>query len=374
MAGFLLPAPVMRAAQPLLLHPAVVRRLRHAGPERCAVAAGLRHRIADGPGIRRVRSGGGFRYLDASGRAVRAPAVLARVRALAIPPAWTDVWISPDPNAHVQATGRDARGRKQYRYHAAWGAIRNETKFERMIDFAAALPRIRARIERDVALSGLPREKVLAVIVRLLERSLIRVGCAEYARTNDAYGLATLRDHHVRIDGALLRFRFRGKGGKHQEVVVSDRRLACIVKRCRELPGRELFQYVDDDGTQRCVDSGEVNAYLRAVAGDGFTAKDFRTWGASLLAAEWLGRHAVPESATARRRVLAHAFRFVSDRLGNTPAVCRKYYVNPCVIEAWEAGTLPSPPSGAARSGLAVAERTLVALLRRARAPRRMAA
>jgi DNA topoisomerase I len=352
---------------------ATVRRLTRAHPRRSAAAAGLRYRPEGGSGLRRIGSGKGFRYVDDAGRPVRSPATLARIRALAIPPAWREVWIAPDAQGHVQATGRDARGRKQYRYHAAFSAVRNETKFERMLEFGGALPRIRAQIERDVASPGLPQRKVLAVIVRLLERSLIRVGCAEYARTNDAYGLATLRDRHVRIEGAALRFRFRGKGGKRQEVVVSDRRLARIVKRCMDLPGCELFQYVDEAGAQQCVDSGEVNAYLRGVAGDGFTAKDFRTWGATLLAAEWLAAHPAPASVAARKRVLAEAFGRVSARLGNTPSVCRKYYVNPCVLEAWEADELPAC-AGPERGGLTGAERSLLALLRRARAPKRAAA
>jgi DNA topoisomerase-1 len=353
---------------------ALARRLRRADPLRCAAAAGLRYGTAAEPGIRRVGNGRAFHYVDERGRCVSSRAALARIRALAIPPAWRDVWICPHADGHVQATGRDARGRKQYRYHPAWSAVRNETKFERMLEFGAALPRIRAQLERDVALPGLPEDKVLAVVVRLLERSLIRVGCAEYARTNDAHGLATLHDRHVRIDGAELRFQFRGKGGKHQQVIVSDRRLARVVKRCMDLPGRELFQYLDEAGEQQCIDSGQVNAYLRSIAGEGFSAKDFRTWGATLLAFEWLARHAPPASSAARKRLLAEAFATVGERLGNTASVCRKYYVNPCIVDAWEAGGLPAP-RGPASGGVAHAERGLLVLLRRgSRRPLREAA
>jgi DNA topoisomerase-1 len=352
-------------------------RLASAGA--CAAAARLRYVSDREPGLRRVRCGRGFRVLDARGRSVRDAATRARIRGLAIPPAWSDVWICAQPDGHIQATGRDARGRKQYRYHPAWSALRSETKFERMIDFARALPRIRARVDADLALPGLPRRKVLAALVSLLERSLIRVGCDEYARANAAHGLATLRDEHVRIVGAKLRFEFQGKGGKPQRVVVTDRRLARIVKRCMDLPGRALFQYVDDRGARQCVDSGDVNAYLREVAGDDFTAKDFRTWGGTLLAAMALDADAVPGNAAGRRRVVAAALARVSERLGNTPAVCRKYYVNPLVIEAWQSGPLrlgvagakSQPPNGA---GLERVERALLALLDGTSLPARRAA
>ncbi|RIL06325.1 MAG: DNA topoisomerase I [Proteobacteria bacterium] len=348
-------------------------------PVESAREAGLRYVDTATPGIRRVRSGRGFRYADAAGQSVRDAATLARIRALAIPPAWTEVWICPLANGHVQATGRDARGRKQYRYHAAWGAIRNETKFGRMVEFARALPRIRARVEADLARPGLPREKVLAAVVRLLERSLIRVGCDEYARANDAYGLASMCDEHVRIAGAELRFRFRGKGGREHGIVVRDRRLAGIVRRCRDLPGQDLFQYVDDAGAPQCIGSGDVNAYLREVAGADFTAKDFRTWGATLLAAVELAREAPAASARARARAVGAMLRSVSERLGNTAAVCRKYYVNPCVVEAYEAGALhgrmdAEVAPGHASEALERAEQALVALLRRANGAQREAA
>jgi DNA topoisomerase-1 len=351
------------------------RRALVLAPE-CAVAAGLRYGSDADAGLRRIRCGRGFRHVDALGRTVRDRATLARIRSLAIPPAWTDVWICAQANGHVQATGRDARGRKQYRYHPAWSAIRSETKFDRMIEFARALPKLRRRVAADLALPGLPRAKVLAALVRLLERSLIRVGCEEYARANAAHGLATLRDDHVRISGSKLRFEFNGKGGKQQRVVVTDRRLARVVKRCMELPGRELFQYVDDDGARQRVDSGDVNDYLREIAGDAFTAKDFRTWGGTLLAALELECEAGPDSPAQCRRRVAAALGRVSERLGNTPAVCRRYYVNPIVLEAWEAGSLRLGARGAPgeTSGLDRAERALLALLERAARPLRRAA
>jgi DNA topoisomerase-1 len=342
----------------------------------CAAAAGLRYVSDEGAGLRRVRSGRGFRYLDAVGRTVRDPAVRARIRALAIPPAWTDVWICPHPDGHVQATGRDARGRKQYRYHPAWGAMRNQTKFERMVEFGLALPRIRARVDADLARGGLPREKVLAVVVRLLERSLIRVGCDEYARANDAYGLATLCARHVRVTGPRLLFAFRGKGGKAHRVVVDDRRAARIVKHCMELPGREVFQYIDPAGKAQRIDSGDVNDYLRAISAGEFTAKDFRTWGATLLAAVELAG-APPRALGERRRCVLETLQAVSNRLGNTAAVCRKYYVNPLVLDAFQEGELRRRLGLARRGGppatLERAEQALLAFLRSA-APQRAAA
>jgi DNA topoisomerase-1 len=308
---------------------------------------------------------------------VRDRATLARIRALAIPPAWTQVWICAHAHGHVQATGRDARGRKQYRYHAAWSAIRNETKFDRMIEFALALPALRARVAADLRLPGLPRDKVLAALVQLLERSLIRVGCEEYARSNASHGLASLRDQHVRIRGSKLHFAFPGKGGKRHRVVVTDHRLARVVRRCMDLPGRVLFQYVDDDGARQCVDSGDVNDYLRRAARGGFTAKDFRTWGGTLLAALELEGVAAPEAGAERRRAIAAALARVSERLGNTPAVCRRYYVHPAVIVAWEAGSLRLGPRSLqpnASGRLDRAERALLALLRRSSRAQRRAA
>jgi DNA topoisomerase I len=309
-------------------------------PQAAASAAGLRY-VADGaPGIRRVRAGGGFRYLDAQGRPVRDPQVRARIRALAIPPAWTDVWICPSPHGHIQAVGRDQRRRKQYRYHARWREVRDEAKYERMLGFAGALPALRAQVERDLARRGLPREKVLAAVVRLLEATLIRVGNDEYATQNRSYGLTTMRDRHAQVSGASIEFRFRGKSGKTHVVGIEDRRLGRIVKRCQDLPGEELFQYVDDDGAVQDVQSGDVNDYLRSLTGQDFTAKDFRTWAGTVLAAWALAELRVFGSATQARKNIVQAIERVAARLGNTTAVCRKCYVHPAVIDSYLDGTL----------------------------------
>ena len=320
------------------------------------------------PGIRRWRSGRGFGYVGPDGRAVRDKATLARIRSLAIPPAYTDVWICLMVNGHLQATGRDARGRKQYRYHPKWREVRDETKFGRMLAFSEALPRLRARAEQDLSLPGLPRAKVLATVVRLLECTGIRVGNDEYARTNRSFGLTTLRDHHVEVSGAKLLFEFRGKSGKTHRVALSDRRLARIVARCQALPGADLFQYLDDEGARVSIGSGDVNDYLREITGDDFTAKDFRTWAGTLQAVaalEALGP--APTEREAKSAVL-RAIDQVAERLNNTRAVCRKYYVHPAVIETYQAGALHDalrnggpPPAG---SGLSSEEQALVRLLR----------
>lgn len=307
-------------------------------PENAAEEArsiGLRYRFDDSPGIRRIRHRGGFRYVGPDNAPIRDPAVLGRIRALAIPPAWREVWISPDPRAHLLATGRDQRGRKQYRYHPIWRSERDSAKYDRMIAFAEALPRIREAVEADLTRPGLPREKVLAVIVRLLETSLIRVGNTEYARENRSFGLTTLRNRHVEIDKASVTFDFRGKSGKRHQIRVTDRRLARIVRNCRDLPGYELFQYVDAEGQRRRVDSGEVNAYLREIAGQDFTAKDFRTWSGTVLAAMALQElQAFDSEADAKRRITC-AIESVAGRLGNTPAICRKCYVHPAVLDSF---------------------------------------
>jgi DNA topoisomerase-1 len=297
--------------------------------------AGLRYVTERLPGVRRRRAGRGFVYVDAQGRHVRDPDILRRIRALAIPPAWTDVWICPVPTGHVQAVGRDARRRKQYRYHARWRATRDETKYSRMIAFARSLPRIRAHVDEDLARPGLPREKVLATVVRLLESTLIRVGNEEYARANRSFGLTTLRDRHVDVDGAQVRFSFRGKGGKEHTVDVRDRRMARIVRRLQDLPGQELFQYVDDGGERRSIDSADVNAYLQEIAGADFTAKDFRTWAGTVLAA--LALTEVRGFATPReaKRNIVRAIERVAARLGNTPTICRRCYVHPEVLQAY---------------------------------------
>jgi DNA topoisomerase I len=309
-------------------------------PVRAAEDAGLRWVSDDAPGLRRVRAGKGFRYLDADGERLTDDKTLARIRHLAIPPAWRDVWICPSPNGHVQATGRDARGRKQYRYHDRWRAKRDETKYDKMLLFGLALPKIRARVDEDLARPGLPREKVLATVVRLLETTLIRVGNEEYARTNKSFGLTTLRNHHVDVDGAELRFEFRGKSGIQRRVSVHDRRLARIIRRCQDLPGHELFQYVDDEGMLRPIDSQDVNDYLREITHQEITAKDFRTWNGTVLAAGAL-RDAMRGGPRGRsKRVVTRCIDRVAARLGNTKAVCRKCYVHPGVIEAYLDGSL----------------------------------
>lgn len=304
-------------------------------PVESAKAVGLRYVTDAGPGMRRRRAGKGFAYIGADGKAVRDREALTRIRALAIPPAWTDVWICPSANGHLQATGRDARGRKQYRYHARWREVRDETKYGRMIAFAEALPRIRRRVERDLERPGLEREKVLATVVRLLETTLIRVGNEEYARANDSFGLTTLRNRHVEVNGSTLRFEFYGKSGRRHRITLDDPRLARIVKRCRDIPGYELFQYLDDDGERRSIDSTDVNEYLREAAGEEFTAKDFRTWGGTVLAAIALCGFEPCDCEAEAKKNVARAIEMVAERLGNTPAVCRKCYVHPAVIEAY---------------------------------------
>ena len=302
--------------------------------------AGLRHATDQRPGITRKRSGSGFTYRDPDGVTIRDRATLDRIRALAIPPAWTDVWICPWPNGHLQAVGRDARGRKQYRYHARWHARRGADKFERMLAFAEVLPRIRERCDADLARPGLPREKVLAAVVRLLELTLIRVGNDEYARLNRSFGLTTLRDRHARIEGTAVRFRFRGKAGQTHEVGLRDRRLASVVRRCQDLPGQELFQYLDEDGAVRDVASDDVNAYLREVSGGDFTAKDFRTWAGTVLAYRALQALQPVDDERAARRNVVEAIRRTATHLGNTPAVARGSYVHPAVLEAYLDGSL----------------------------------
>ena len=328
--------------------------------ERSAKAAGLRHVADDGPGIRRCKSGNAFTYERPQGGLVRDPQTLGRIRALAIPPAWRDVWICPRDDGHLQATGRDARGRKQYRYHPRWREVRDDTKFGRMAAFARALPRIRRRVGRDLALPGLPRAKVLATVVRLLEATLIRVGNEEYARENDSFGLTTLRVRQVRVRGARMQFRFRGKSGVRHEIELADPRLARIVRRMQDLPGEELVQYVDDSGETRRVESGDVNAYLKEITAQDFTSKDFRTWAGTLLAARALGRLGGCASPGQAQRNVARAIEEVALRLGNTRAVCRKCYVHPAVIDGYLAGTLPA----------AMEEKALVAFLRPSRGRR----
>jgi DNA topoisomerase-1 len=304
-------------------------------PTESARIAGLRHVSDAGAGIRRVRRGRGFSYIGPEDDPIREEDALARIRALAIPPAWTDVWICPSPRGHIQATGRDAKGRKQYRYHPRWRAVRDDTKYSRLIDFAEALPHIRARTSADLTGAGLNRDNVLAVVVQLLEVTLIRVGNEEYARQNRSFGLTTLRSRHVDIDGASICFEFRGKGGKMHSVDVRDRRLASVVRRLRDLPGQDLFQYVNGDGERRSITSGDVNDYLRRISGQDFTAKDFRTWAGTVLAAQALAAIGESDSDAEGKQNVVTAIESVAAQLGNTPAVCRKCYVHPEVIDAY---------------------------------------
>jgi DNA topoisomerase-1 len=305
-----------------------------------ARTAGLRH-VSDGePGIRRVPGRGGFKYISPTGAVLRAPAQLARIRALAVPPAWTDVWICRDARGHLQATGRDARGRKQYRYHPDWRVCRDQTKYHRMQAFAAALPHIRRRTAADLSRQGLPREKVLAAVVQLLEKSLIRVGNEEYARDNQSFGLTTMRARHVNVNGTTLRFEFKGKSGIRHCVAVDDRRLARIARQCRDLPGQELFQYIDADGRRQDVTSSDVNAYLKAISGEDFTAKDFRTWAGTVLAATALREFDQVESTARAKKNVLQAIEAVAGVLGNTRAVCRKSYIHPAIIDSYLDGSM----------------------------------
>ncbi len=307
-------------------------------PSESAQAAGLRYVSDTMPGIRRRRSGKGFSYIGPDGKRIRDENVIRRIRSLAIPPAYTDVWICPQPNGHLQAVGRDARGRKQYRYHPKWRETRDETKFGRMLAFSEALPAIRRRVESDLARPGLPREKVLATLVRLLEVTGIRVGNDEYARANRSFGLTTLLGDHVEVSGSTMRFKFRGKSGKVHTASLSDRRLARIVQRCQALPGEDLFQYLDADGVEQTVGSGDVNDYLREITGEDFTAKDFRTWTGTTLALAALEEIGPSPDERQAKSAIVRAIDRVAEQLNNTRAVCRKYYVHPMVFEHYLAG------------------------------------
>jgi DNA topoisomerase-1 len=322
-----------------------------AAPHRSARRAGLRYVDGRRPGIRRVRSGSGFRYVKSNGRPVRDPATLKRIRTLAIPPAYEDVWICPLPNGHLQATGHDARGRKQYKYHPKWREVRDGSKYEHMVDFGRALPKLRAHVGRHLRLHGLPREKVLATVVRLLDDTQIRVGNDEYAKQNGSFGLTTLRDHHAKIHGSQLRLHFKGKSGIVHDVALNNPRLAKIVRRCRDIPGQELFQYLDDEGRRHAVNSTDVNDYLREISGQDFTAKDFRTWTATVAAAAELGSYLVFASLAEAKRNVVSAVAAVADRLRNTAAVCRKSYIHPAVIDAYLDGKLPKVRAARAAPG-----------------------
>lgn len=324
--------------------------------------AKLRHVTDAAPGITRDRTKAGFAYRGPDGDRVTDEETLVRIRSLVIPPAWEEVWITLEPRGHLQATGRDARGRKQYRYHELWRASRDESKFGNMVAFGQALPRLRRRVEEDLRRRGTPREKVVATVVRLLDVTGIRVGNAEYARENKSYGLTTFRTRHADVDTNGIVFTFRGKSGIERSIDVRDRRLARIVRQCKEIPGYELFQYLDEDGERRSVSSQDVNDYIREATGAQFTAKDFRTWWGTVLAATALAEAAEPTSETRAKQEVAQAIKHVAGVLGNTPAVCRKAYVHPAVIEAYERDE--RMPSSRASRWLSAEERGTLALLR----------
>jgi DNA topoisomerase-1 len=309
-------------------------------PAESAKMAGLRYVTDAQPGIHRRRRGKGFQFIDAEGKAVRDKETLARIKSLVIPPAWSDVWICQNPRGHLQVTGRDARGRKQSRYHPRWREVRDETKYERMTIFGGILPTIRERVERDLSLPGLPRLKVLATVVRLMEATLIRVGNEEYARENHSYGLTTMRNKHVEVEGSTVSFKFQGKSRVQHAVDLQDRRIAKIIQRCQDIPGYELFQYVDKEGDHHTIDSADVNDYLREVSGQDFTAKDFRTWAGTVLACTVLQEFEAFESQTQAKKNVVQAIKGVAARLGNTPSVCRKSYVHPVVLDTYFSGAM----------------------------------
>jgi DNA topoisomerase-1 len=337
-----------------------------------AKEAGLRYTIDDRPGIRRRRRGRSFQYIDPDGRTITDAAERARINALAIPPAWTDVWICPSPNGHLQATGRDARGRKQYRYHPRWRQMRDEVKYGRMVEFGEALPKIREQVDRDISRRSLSKPRVVATVVRLLDETSIRVGNDEYARENKSFGLTTMQKRHVDVEGSRIMFRFRGKGGKLSDVDVTDPRVARVLRRCEGLPGQHLFQYIDEDGEVDDVDSDDVNDYLREATGENFTAKDFRTWSGTVLAAWALEELGEAGSPTQAKRHVVRAVESVAKELGNTPAVSRSSYVHPQVIEAHLEGNLTRELGEKANRkvagglhGLTPQEAAVLALLRR---------
>ena len=326
--------------------------MRPADPLDSAQAANLRYVTGYGPGILRKRRGKGFCYLHPDLKPVRDDATLLRIKALVIPPAWRDVWICPTANGHIQAVGRDARGRKQYRYHARYREIRDETKFGRMLAFGAALPKIREQTNRDLSLPGLPQRKVVAAIVRLLDETCIRIGNEEYAKANKSFGLTTLRDRHAAIERGSLRLHFQGKSHQEHDITLRDRKLAKIVKRCQDLPGQELFQYQSGSGERERVDSADVNEYLKEIAQENFTAKDFRTWHGTGHMAGQLAALGPAGSESETKRNIVQAVKETAQHLGNQPAACRKYYIHPVVFESYVEQTmfhlLPKPPANGA--------------------------
>ena len=334
-------------------HPTIGRNVSPSGPRpaphESAKEAGLRYTSDSRPGIRRLGRAGAFRYAGPDGRPIRDREVLRRIKSLVIPPAWTDVWISPDPRGHLQAVGRDARRRKQYRYHPRWREVRDDTKYDRMIGFAKALPLIRRRTSEDLRSPKLAREKVLALVVQLLEKTLIRVGNDEYARENNSFGLTTLRDGHVDVSGPRVRFSFRGKSGVEHDIDLDDRRLARVIKACRDIPGYDLFQYYDEAGERHPVSSDDVNAYLKEVTGQDYTSKDFRTWAGTVLAAQMLKEFEKVDSDAKARKNIVSAVESVAKRLGNTKAVCRKCYIHPAIFDAYLDGSMVKTVADRAR-------------------------
>lgn len=309
-------------------------------PAKSAKLVGLQYISVERGGFRRKKAGEGFRIVTESGKALSNPADLGRIKSLAIPPAWTDVWICDRDNGHLQATGRDERGRKQYRYHRRWREVRDETKFNRIVLFAKSLPRIRQRVRNDLKSTELSRRKVLATIVRLLETSLIRVGNEEYARNNRSFGLTTLQDKHVKVNGSTVRFQFKGKSNKHHTIDIENKQLAKIVKRCQDLPGQDLFQYIDESGQRQDVKSEDVNKYLREISGEDFTAKDFRTWVGTVLAATALHEFEKFDTQAQAKRNLIRAIESVAQRLGNTPTICKKCYIHPAIVNSYFDGSM----------------------------------
>jgi DNA topoisomerase-1 len=338
-----------------------------------AVVAGLRYVSDAAPGISRRRAGGGFVFIGLDGKPIRDANQLNRIKALAIPPAWTNVWICPTANGHLQATGRDAKRRKQYRYHSRWRQVRDETKYTRLISFGESLSTIRKRTRRDLALTGLPRHRVLGTVVQLLEKALIRIGNECYARSNGSFGLTTLRNRHVTVKGSALRFDFKGKSGKKHSVDVDDLRLAKVVKRCQDLPGYELFQYEDEDGEYQSVDSADVNEYLREISGRDFSAKDFRTWAGTVVTAMALDELGPADSEREAKKNIATAVDRAAGQLGNTPAVCRKCYIHPDILAAYQDGGLGplTVAKASARLPLLTPEESAVLMLLKRRAARK---
>jgi DNA topoisomerase-1 len=340
-------------------------------PLAAAAAARLHHSLDDRPGITRHKARSGFDYRRPDGSLVGDLATLRRIKSIVIPPAWAQVWINPDPLGHIQATGRDQRGRKQYRYHPRWREVRDESKYNKLLAFARALPLIRARVDADLRRHGLPRERVLAAVVRLLELTLFRVGNSEYAKSNKSFGLTTLRGRHARISGGHIHLSFRGKGGTHYETDINDPRVARIVKSCRELPGHELFQFLDDAGERHTVSSTDVNDYLREITGEEITAKDFRTWAGTNLAALALREFKRVDSEAMRKRAVLRAVERVAKSLGNTPAICRRCYIHPAIFEGFLDGTLFATLADQTRlylereiEGMSAEEAAVVAFLR----------